>query len=827
MNSWKKRWLVLSCLLAGSISAGVVAFARDKEKEKEKPAREQPSAARAPAVNRAESNNNNRGGNPNTNDAPQKRAEPAPRVERRNDNPPPATNRSAPQLNIGNGPPKRDDSPRDNRSNNGGGQGADARSNQIPRVDLNRANANPAGQNDARNDRRDRNVPGAGSPLPGGNIGGIQPATGLRDDKNKAEQRRDDRVERRDDAKPRPGAGAAGDNPPGGNNIPRAGNNPGGNNVPRIGGGGNNPPLIPNAGGAGNNNNREARDRNNLPKNEPGRPNTIPGVGAQNGTPGLNLPGGPLGGNLDKNGADTKGRDRRDDHDKNRIPKLDGAKTDLGGNVRTPGLDPKGGDRNRNSPTILGSGTVIGKDVHRPRPTPIRVEKNGHTPTLDLQKPAVRDLKPEINEKLVKLRETKDQKEFHKQLQDLQGSPDAKANLRLAGVKLDRVSGVYQDRIGKQDFQQLNDSSVGRKLNLDRQFQLHRQGDLSRQMNLGPALIQQGGWSHRHHGVVVSSFTQSSFSSWYAGGGYYPTYCWTPRWTPWVDWCWWDSCLPIYDPRPIYCRPIIYNPCPTWVVYDYPVWQPLPVVTCGTWIDVPPVVLDSGTDLQLLATRFVDNGHTDQNLGPRYRIWLRNNGPLSTTVPFNVLLIAGNDLIPLSDLPQAGAIVNGIEAGEIQSVDVRLPLAANRLGVTPEGLRIPFNYLHVLVDSHRELPESNESNNGSVVARNAILPVDPATFSSDVSVGAPGTIINIAGEGFGPEPGQVIVSVNGLQLQAEIHGWYDLGVRIALPNIALAGPVDADLLIIRGDGAAANPLDFDLVPASMMDETSLPPIPSP
>ena len=77
MKSWKQSWLVLSCLLAGSISAGVVAFAKDKEKEK--PAREQPAAAKAPAANRAESNNN-RGGSPKANDAPPKRSEPAPRV---------------------------------------------------------------------------------------------------------------------------------------------------------------------------------------------------------------------------------------------------------------------------------------------------------------------------------------------------------------------------------------------------------------------------------------------------------------------------------------------------------------------------------------------------------------------------------------------------------------------------------------------------------------------------------------------------------------------------------------------------------------------------
>ena len=800
MNTWKNNRLVWGCLLVGLMSAGVVAMAKDKEKEK--PAREQPAARATPAAGRAESNNNNRGGNSNAGEQPRQRPEPAPRsepprAERRNDSPPPV-NRAATQPNVGNGPARRDDSPR----------------------------GNAGGPTEPRNTGRDRSPINAGNQFPNGNGGGIQPVAGTNNDKNKAEQRRD---ERREEPKPRPGAGQPGGGQPGGNNVPKVGGNAGSNNVPNIprtGGGnpGNNPPtipVIPGVGGADNNNkardrreeNEKNRDRNNPPRNEPGRPNTVPGTTPKTGSPQVTIPGQPGVG-----GANVKGRDRRDDNDKNTLPKLD---------VGRNGVDPKGGDRLKNSPPLIGNGTVIGKDAHRPRPTPVQVEKNGHAPKLDLQKPVVRDVKPEINDKLVKLRETKDQKEFHKQLKELQGMPDAKANSRLAGMKLDRVSGVYQDRIEKHDFQHLQDSNVGRRINLDRQFQLHRHGDLSRQMNLGPALIQAGGWSHRHHGVVVSSFTTSSFSCWYAGGGYYPTYCWCPRWTPWVDWCWWDSCLPIYDPRPIYCRPIVYNPCPTWVVYDYPVWQPLPVVTCGTWIDVPPVVYDSGTDLQLLATRFVDNGHPDQNLGPRYRVWLRNNGPLSTTVPFNVLLVAGNDLVPSVDLPQAGAIVNGIDAGEIQSVDIRLPLAANRLGLNPEGLRIPFNYLHVLVDSHRELVESNESNNGSVVARNDILPVDPAVFSSDVSVGAPGTIINLAGEGLGPEPGQVIVSVNGLQLQAEIHGWYDLGVRIALPNIALAGAVDADILVIRGDGAAANPLDFDLVPASMMDDASLPPVPSP
>ena len=760
MDIRKQRLLVLGCLFASLMS---VTHAKDKEKDK--PSREQPArAVTAPSTGRAESNAN-RGSNTVTKEAPRQRVESVPRNERRNDNNPPVSNRSQPQVNAGNSLPKRDDVPRDNRSNSdrspakvgGGGQGSDSRSTQNSRSEKGLIDSTSSNQPNVRNEQRDRNPASNGNPqagvIPSGNssFGGLNQRD---NDKN--------RIDRRDDSKPKLDAGK-----------------PSGNQIPKIGGVVNPRETIPSGPALGGTDGSKARDRredgklrdgrdnNSLPKNEPSRPHLNPGSDAKTGVA-----------------------------------------------------------RGNNNLSGSGKTTIIGKDDARHRTTLIHIEKNGRVPKLDSSPDDFR-LKPEVNDRVAELRQTRDHKEFERKLNELKALPGAKSHAELASLKLDRVSGVFQQRVEQHDFRHLHESDVGRRLNLERQFQLHRHGDLSRQMNLGPALVQAGGWQHRHHGHVIPTFTRSSFSVWYAGGGYYPHYCWTPRWTPWVDWCWWDTCLPIYDPRPIYCRPIVYTPCPIWVVYDYPVWQPLPVVTCGTWIDVPTVVVDSGTDLQLLATRFVDNGHPDQNLGPRYRVWLRNNGPLSTATPFNVMLIAANDPVPRADLPQAGAVVNGIEAGQIQSVDIRLPLAANRLAVTPEGQRIPFSYLHVLIDSHRELVESNESNNGSVVARNDILPVDPAAFSSDVSAGAPGTVINVAGEGLGPEPGQVIVSINGLQLQAEIHGWYDLGVRFALPNIALAGATDADILIVRGDGAAANPLDFELVPQAMLGESPLPPIPSP
>ena len=67
-----------------------------------------------------------------------------------------------------------------------------------------------------------------------------------------------------------------------------------------------------------------------------------------------------------------------------------------------------------------------------------------------------------------------------------------------------------------------------------------------------------------------------------------------------------------------------------------------------------------------------------------------------------------------------------MDIGETKVLDIRLPLAANRLGTTPEGYRVPFTYLHALVDSHQQIPETFEDNNGAVLLRKDILPVDPA-----------------------------------------------------------------------------------------------------
>jgi hypothetical protein len=208
--------------------------------------------------------------------------------------------------------------------------------------------------------------------------------------------------------------------------------------------------------------------------------------------------------------------------------------------------------------------------------------------------------------------------------------------------------------------------------------------------------------------------------------------------------------------------------------------------------------------VQLLAVRFVDPGHPEQQMGPRYRVWFRNNSAWPIEQPFDLVVYASNDQRPGMRLPEAGVRVTGMDAGQIQAVDLRLPYEANILGRDAEGSRVPFRYLHLIVDAQRELPDIEVTNNGAVVDRLEILPVDPAIFSAALDNAGSG-IVDIAGEGFGPEAGQAVLELNGQELPLEILGWCDVGVQVRLPDLVASEPTKGEIIIIRGDKAASNP----------------------
>ncbi len=364
-------------------------------------------------------------------------------------------------------------------------------------------------------------------------------------------------------------------------------------------------------------------------------------------------------------------------------------------------------------------------------------------------------------------------------------------------------------RLHQADLTRLSAGKTGQSLRLAEQYRLVRKGDVARRMGF----YNRGPHAEFYHGRISPNYHQYSFRYNYWGPSLFVGVHWYPRWSPWVRWTWGYTCDPYWDPRPIYCRPVVYTAAPAWVYWETPVWTPLPEAACGTWVDLPPAPLaDPRLDLQLDAVRFVDPGHPEEKLGPRYRVWFRNSSNRPITQPFNVTLFAGNAGGLAAGLPQAGVRVTGLGAGEVQSVDIRLPVEVYAMGRDAKGNPTPFSVLHVLVDAGEEIAETTKANNGASLSPADVLPVDPASFELDPAAAKSGGEVVLAGEGFGPQPGQVLLIVGGKEIDAEILGWYDLGVRFTLPKLALTGPTEAEVVVVRGDRAAANPLKITLAP---------------
>jgi hypothetical protein len=168
--------------------------------------------------------------------------------------------------------------------------------------------------------------------------------------------------------------------------------------------------------------------------------------------------------------------------------------------------------------------------------------------------------------------------------------------------------------------------------------------------------------------------------------------------------------------------------------------------------------------------------------------------------------MAATGVVPTQDLPQAGVRIEAMQPGQILPVDIRLPVQA---------ADVNLGMIHVLVDSHREVAEVFEDNNGIVLPRSEVMPVDPALLVSEVQAAAPGSEINIAGEGLGAAAGQVIVKLAGLEMPAEVLGWSEMGIQIRLPSVPMVNPVDAQIIAIRADGKAIQPLALKVIPAQV------------
>jgi len=139
----------------------------------------------------------------------------------------------------------------------------------------------------------------------------------------------------------------------------------------------------------------------------------------------------------------------------------------------------------------------------------------------------------------------------------------------------------------------------------------------------------------------------------------------------------------------------------------------------GDWIDGDiddgdADAVEGGIDVEFTSVRQLDAGDPAKNLAPAYRVWFHNNSTVDIDQPFDVAILASTDGQLAQALPYASVRVDGMAADETTSVDIRLPVGAMSMGGSQ------YSFLHTIVDSQRELVETNKSNNVAVFDRNDI-----------------------------------------------------------------------------------------------------------
>ncbi len=124
-------------------------------------------------------------------------------------------------------------------------------------------------------------------------------------------------------------------------------------------------------------------------------------------------------------------------------------------------------------------------------------------------------------------------------------------------------------------------------------------------------------------------------------------------------------------------------------------------------------VVEGGIDVEFTKIEQLDAGDPAKNLAPAYRVWFHNNSDVDIAQPFDVAILASNDDQLAQGLPYTSVRVDSLAADETTSADIRLPIAAMTMG-TADGQPAPFAYVHTIIDSQKELVETNKANNLSV-----------------------------------------------------------------------------------------------------------------
>ncbi len=184
------------------------------------------------------------------------------------------------------------------------------------------------------------------------------------------------------------------------------------------------------------------------------------------------------------------------------------------------------------------------------------------------------------------------------------------------------------------------------------------------------------------------------------------------------------ACIPPICPPhcPPHCPPYWPFPLGPIVVVTPPIIiLPAPVtVVTKTVVVGKPVGVARAIDLELVGLQLVDNGNVEEQIGPRYRTWVRNNGSTAIHTEFKIAILAADGEQPKPESPNVTGRMSSIEAGQTIAIDLRLPLAALVMGRDAQGNPAPFSKLFVWIDSAQEILESSETNNATMMARGEI-----------------------------------------------------------------------------------------------------------
>jgi hypothetical protein len=260
--------------------------------------------------------------------------------------------------------------------------------------------------------------------------------------------------------------------------------------------------------------------------------------------------------------------------------------------------------------------------------------------------------------------------------------------------------------------------------------------------------------------------------------------------------------------------PVSYPHKPPPVVVGQPVPVPQGGVPAqpGAPLQGQPAQAQGQLNLQLVDVRLVEPGVPDQKLGPRFRLFVKNASPFGIGRPIDLVVAAGIDRKFQQGLPATVERVSGLAPGQVATLEVRLPLESMAMQYPGEEKPAPFSTLFVMVADQQDLLGNATIKPLAILPRIGIQFVDLALQKPADARVPTGAVVTLAGEGFGIDGGQVVLSLGGAKLVGQVVNWGPTAIQVKLPELALAAPTPAQIIVARADGQSAPAMEMQIMP---------------